>query len=53
MRKNKLKLNDDKTEFVVFGTPSALKEVKTSFIQIGDHVTQLSSCVRKLVRTSI
>ena len=46
MRKNKLKLNDDKTEFVVFGTPSALKEVKTSSIQIGDHVTHLSPCVR-------
>ena len=48
MRKNKLKLNDDKTKFVVFGTPSALKEVKTSSIQIGDHVTQLSSCVRNI-----
>ena len=72
-------LNDDKTEFVVFGTPnplrrdnppscimtrgiagsqvtlcgecgtpSALKEVKTSSIQIGDHVIQLSSCVRNI-----
>ena len=48
MRKNKLKLNDDKTEFIVFGTPSALKEVKTSSIQIGDHVTHLSSCVRNI-----
>ena len=41
-------MNDDKTEFVVFGTPSALKEVKTSSIQIGDNVTQLSSCVRNI-----
>ena len=48
MRKNKLKLNDDKTEFIVFGTPSALKEVKPSSIQIGDHVTHLSSCVRNI-----
>ena len=48
MRKHKLKLNDDKTEFIVFGTPSALKEVKTSSIQIGDHVTHLSSCVRNI-----
>ena len=47
MRKNKLKLND-KTEFIVFGTPSALKEVKTSSIQIGDHVTHLSSYVRNI-----
>ena len=48
MKKDKLKLNDDKTEFIIFGTPSALKQVKTPSIQIGDHVTHLSSCVRNI-----
>ena len=49
MKKNKLKLNYHKTGFIVFGTVSALKQVKTSSIQIGDHVTHLPSCVRNIV----
>ena len=40
MSRNTLKLNDDKTECIVFGTPSALKEAETSFVQAGKSLYQ-------------
>ena len=37
MFKNKLKLNDSKTEFVILRTPAGLKKVNTSSIQVGNQ----------------
>ena len=37
MASNWLKLNDDKTEFIILGTPSNLAKVATEAITVGDH----------------
>ena len=42
MNKNRLKLNDAKTEFVIFGTKQNLQKVKTTSIKVGD--TYITSC---------
>ena len=34
---NWLELNDDKTEFIIFGTPSQLRKVTTGSIRVGEH----------------
>lgn len=48
MTANKLKLNDDKTEFLVCGTASALKKVTTISIKIGSKTIMKSSTVRNI-----
>ena len=48
MKSNQLKLNDLKTEFIIIGSPSALKKVKTEFITIGGHRIPRSTCVRNI-----
>ena len=45
---NKLKLNDGKTEFIVFGSRHALKKVQTSSIKIGNHEIAASANVRNI-----
>ena len=37
MNKNRLKLNDKKTEFIIFGTCTGLKKVATTTIRVGQE----------------
>ena len=37
MNKNRLKLNDKKTEFIIFGTSTGLKKVATTTIRVGQE----------------
>ena len=37
MNKNWLKLNDKKTEFIIFGTSTGLKTVATTIIRVGQE----------------
>ena len=46
MRTNFLKLNDDKTEFLIIGTPQQLAKVNTTSIKIGQDNIQKSEAVR-------
>ena len=48
MRGNRLKLNDQKTEFAIFGTPAKLKKVKTTSIRVGEENITKSSQVRNI-----
>ena len=48
MALNRLKLNEDKTEFVIFGTPSGLKKVITISVSIGNHQIATSTTVRNI-----
>ena len=48
MSQNFLKLNDNKTEFIVFGTPVQLSKLKLSTLAVGDSSVNLSSKVRNL-----
>ena len=45
---NRLKLNDDKTEIILFGSDKNLSNVNKSSISIGDTCISLSSCVKNL-----
>ena len=45
---NYLKLNDDKTDFIILGSSCNLAKVKTSSIQIGEHIISKSDCVRNI-----
>ena len=45
MDSNKLKLNDSKTEFVIFGSAARLSKVTTETISIGDERIPASSSV--------
>ena len=51
MGQNWLKLNDDKTEFVVLGSPHFLKQVVTQHIVVGDQTIHRSQHVRNLGAT--
>ena len=42
MRTNLLKLNDEKTEFLIIGTPQQLAKVTTTSIKIGQDNIQKS-----------
>ena len=48
MAQNFLKLNENKTEFIVFGTTVQLSKWKTSTLVVGDSCVNLSSKVRNL-----
>jgi hypothetical protein len=48
MALNWLKLNDDKTEFIIFGTPFQLRKVITTSIRVGEHTIQAVTSVRNI-----
>ena len=48
MSSNMLKLNDDKTEFVIFGTRQQLAKMNTIHICIGDTLVALVDCIQNL-----
>ena len=48
MRQNFLKLNDEKTEFLLFGSRQQLSKVSLPFITIGDSQITPSSQARNL-----
>ena len=48
MRQNFLKLNDEKTKFLLFGSPQQLSKVSLPFITIGDSQITPSSQARNL-----
>ena len=48
MDSNKLKLNDSKTELVIFGSAARLRKVTTVTISIGDERITASSSVRNI-----
>ena len=48
MSQNFLKLNENKTEFIVFGTTIQLSKLKTSTLVVEDSCVNLSSKVRNL-----
>ena len=48
MIKNKLKINDSKTEFIVFRSPQAKQDLSSLSVSVGDSVNALSSNVRDL-----
>ena len=48
MQTNKLKLNDDKSEFIVFGTPQQLSKVSDMEICIGCDTIKAAESVRNL-----
>ena len=48
MAQNWLKLNDDKTDFIIIGSPYNLKKVVTEYIVVGDHKIFKSKQVRNI-----
>ena len=46
MSKNKLKLNDDKTELLIVSSKNAQNKIKNKSIQIGSSTISASSSVR-------
>ena len=48
MAKNYLKLNDDKTEFIIIGSRNNLSKVITENIKIGNHTISLAESVKNL-----
>ena len=48
MIKNTLKINDSKTEFIVFRSPPANQELSSLSVYVGDSIIQQSSKVRDL-----
>ena len=51
MAKNYLKLNDDKTEFLVIGNKCFLSQVKCDNLSVGDHCVSASNCVKNIGAT--
>ena len=51
MSQNWLKLNDDKTEFIILGSPSNLMKVSTEHIVVGKHKITKSHHVRNIGAT--
>ena len=45
---NKLKLNDEKTEVLLLGSPYFLKKVPSITLQIGDSLVKSTSCAKNL-----
>ena len=48
MKGNKLKMNDDKTEFIATGSKSKLKQVRTNLMFFQDCEIEFSKSVRNL-----
>ena len=48
MIKNKLKINDSKTEFIVFRSPHVKQDLSSLSVYVGDSIIQQSSNVRDL-----
>ena len=48
MLRDKLKLNDDKTEFIIIGTRQQLVKVNIDFLQVGESSTAPSNRVKNL-----
>ena len=48
MHQNKLKLNDKKNEFIIFGTETSLKKVQTAHIRVGTHIIERVDSVRNI-----
>ena len=48
MNKNRLKLNDKKTEFIIFGTSTGLKKVATTTIRVGQEAISACDKVRNI-----
>ena len=48
MAKNFLKLNDDKTDFLVIGNKCFLTKVKCNLLSVGDHCVSASNCVKNI-----
>jgi len=48
MNRNRLKLNDKKTEFIIFGTSSGLKKVATTTIRVGQEAIPACDKVRNI-----
>ena len=48
MHQNKLKLNDKKTEFIIFGTQTSIKKVQTTHIRVGTHIIERVDSVRNI-----
>ena len=48
MIKNKLKINDSKTEFIVFRSPQAEQDFSSLSISVGDSIILQSSKVKDL-----
>ena len=42
-------MNDDKTEFIIFGTPSQLRKVTSASIRVSKHTIQAETSVRNIV----
>ena len=51
MHQNKLKLNDNKTELIIFGTETSLKKVQTAHIRVGTHIINRVDSVRNIGAT--
>ena len=48
MQNNFLKLNGDKTELIIFGSPSGLRKIKQISINVGDQTINTTQSVRNL-----
>ena len=48
MKTNSLKLNDYKTEVIVFGSAQQLKKITLQALRVGDCEVRLTHCVRNL-----
>ena len=48
MNKNRLKLNDSKTEFIIFGSKSKLSSLKTTSVRVGEESIQAVKQVRNI-----
>jgi len=48
LRKNFLKLNDEKTEFIIFGNGQNVKQFEQIQIKVGNHNVPISKTVRNL-----
>ena len=48
MKTNSLKLNDYKTEVIVFGSAQQLKKITLQALPVGDCVVRVTDCVRNL-----
>ena len=48
MKTKSLKMNDSKTEIIVFGSAQQLKKVTLQALRVGDCVVRVTDCVRNL-----